>query len=501
SVESNDAIEGILRSHIKTALLSPVRAFQQTRTHHGSERQGNHRGDEDGDAQGDGKLAEKPPDDVAHEQQGNQYRNQGNGERDDGEADLLGTLQRGLQRRVSFFDESNDVLDDDDGVIDDEPSGNRERHQRKVVEAEARKIHHPERAHYGEGHSHAGDGRGGKIAQEQKNDHDDKGHGEHEFEFHVLNRSSYRGGAVRQYIHLDGSGEIAFQDGQQLLNAVHDLNDVGPGLALNVDDDRGSFVHPGGLAVVFHAIFYRSHVREFHGRPAVVGNDYLLEIGGPEKLVVRLNLVVLLRAVEVPFRLVEAGLLEGRAHILEIYAVGGERRGIHAYANGWLLPAADADETHAGKLRNFLGEAGIREVLDLRQWNSLGGKRQRENRRVRRIRFAIDRRDRQIGRQIGLGRVDGRLYFLFGNVDVQFERKLQNNDGTPIRTRGSHLIEAGELAELPLERRGNGRSHDVGVGAGIKRNDLNGGVVHLRQRGYGQLEIGDEASEQDGRHQ
>ena len=161
SVKSNDAVKSLLRSNIETALFSPVGAFQKARTHHGSERERNHRRDEDGYAQGDGKLAEKAANDVAHEEQWDQYRNQGNREGYDGEADLLGALQRGLQRRVAFLDESNDVLDHHDGIINDEARGNREGHQREVVQAEARKIHHPERAHDGERDGDAGDGRRG----------------------------------------------------------------------------------------------------------------------------------------------------------------------------------------------------------------------------------------------------------------------------------------------------------------------------------------------------
>jgi len=32
------------------------------------------------------------------------------------------------------------------------------------------------------------------------------------------------------------------------------------------------------------------------------------------------------------------------------------------------LAAADADESDAGKLRNFLGESGVGEVLDFGEW-------------------------------------------------------------------------------------------------------------------------------------
>src|SRR5208282_3996978 len=231
------------------------------------------------------------------------------------------------------------------------------------------------RSYDGERNGNAGDGGGGNIAQEQKNDHDHERYREHEFELDVFDRSSDRGRAVCQVVHLNGGGEIALQEGKQLLNAVNHLNDVRPRLALNVDDDCGSLVHPCRLAIVFHVI-------------------------------------------------VDASLLEGGAHILEVDAIRGKRGGIHAHPDRRFLAATDADQSHTWELRDFLREARIGEIFDLRQRHRFGRKRQGENRRVRRIRFAIDRRDREIGRQIGLRCVDGRLYFLFGDVNVQFEGEL-----------------------------------------------------------------------------
>src|SRR5208282_2723025 len=254
------------------------------------------------------------------------------------------------------------------------------------------------RSYDGERNGNAGDGGGGNIAQEQKNDHDHERYREHEFELDVFDRSSDRGRAVCQVVHLNGGGEIALQEGKQLLNAVNHLNDVRPRLALNVDDDCGSLVHPCRLAIVFHVIVDASHVRELHRRPVVVGDDDLRETGGAEQLVVRLNLVVLLWAVEIALRLVETGLLQGGAHILEVDAIRGKRGGIYANPHSRLLPAADADESHARELRDFLREARIGEIFDLRQGHRFRRKCQGQNRRVCGIRFAINRRDRQIGR-------------------------------------------------------------------------------------------------------
>src|SRR5439155_13955406 len=55
--------------------------------------------------------------------------------------------------------------------------------------------------------------------------------------------------------------------------------------------------------------------------------------------------------------------------------------------------------------------------------------------------------------------------------------------------------------ELPLERRRDGRGHDLGAGAGVERHDLDRGVVDLRQRRDGELAETDGAGQQEPRHQ
>ncbi len=101
--------------------------------------------------------------------------------------------------------------------------------------------------------------------------------------------------------------------------------------------------------------------------------------------------------------------------------------------------------------------------------------------------FAVERRRRKIGRQKGARRVDGLLHFLLGDIDIQTEIELQRDDGAAVGTGGGHLLEAGHLAELALERSGDRGRHHVGAGARIKRDHLDGGIVHFGQRRNRQL--------------
>src|SRR5262249_36322594 len=53
-----------------------------------------------------------------------------------------------------------------------------------------------------------------------------------------------------------------------------------------------------------------------------------------------------------------------------------------------------------------------------------------------------------------------------------------------------HLLEAGELTELTLERRGHRRGHDVGARPRKEGQDLDGRVVDLGKGGDGELRVG-----------
>ena len=98
AIKSDDGVKGILRFAVEPAFFFFFRVAKKFGAHHRSQSEGDEGGNENGDREGDGKFAEQAADDVAHEEQRNKHGNQGNGQRHDGESDLFGALQRGLQR-------------------------------------------------------------------------------------------------------------------------------------------------------------------------------------------------------------------------------------------------------------------------------------------------------------------------------------------------------------------------------------------------------------------
>src|SRR5713226_3447736 len=315
AVKRDDGIKGVLRVAVKPTLFFFLLVAQQLGGHHRRKR--NECRNDDGHRQRNRKFAEEPADDVAHEEQGNEHGNQRNGEREDGEADLLGALQSRLQRSVALLDVAGDVLDHDDGVVHHEARGNGERHERKIVQAVAQQIHHAEGAHNRERHCKAGNNRGANAAQEQEDDQHDEHDGQHQRELHVCNRSANGGGTVGKNLHLHRRRKRALQLRQQLLDAIDDGNDVSPRLALDIQDDRGSLVGPRCLLHVFRAVHDGRNVREAHRRPVSIRDDQRPIAVAGDELVVCANGVSLMRAVECSFGLVHIRLRQGRAQILE----------------------------------------------------------------------------------------------------------------------------------------------------------------------------------------
>ncbi len=147
---------------------------QELGAQHRHQRERHHRRDQDGDGERDRELAEQTTDDIAHEQQRDQHRDQRHRERYDGEGDLARTFKSRLLGIVAALDVARDVLDHDDGVVDHEAGGDGERHDRQVVEAEAREIHHRQGADQRQRHRQAGDERGAPVAEEQEDHADDQ---------------------------------------------------------------------------------------------------------------------------------------------------------------------------------------------------------------------------------------------------------------------------------------------------------------------------------------
>ena len=246
-------------------------------------------------------------------------------------------------------------------------------------------------------------------------------------------------GHVGQRRDLDACGQVRLQLRQNLLDGVDDGDGVGAGLPLDIENHRRRQIHPGGLLGVLHAIDHVGDIFDEDWRAIAVGHHNVAIIAGAGDLVVGVDLVVLARAIEVALGGVDAGLRQGRSHILHVQAVGRQRDWIHLNPDCGLLAAADRDQPHAGQLRKLGRQARVDHVLNLRKRQAVGGDRQREDRRVRGIGLGVYRRDGQIGWKECRAAVDRRLHLFLGDIEREREAKLQNDDRHAAGAGRSHL--------------------------------------------------------------
>ncbi|MNM40301.1 hypothetical protein D3C81_511020 [compost metagenome] len=246
-------------------------ALEQARAHHRRQGQRHHQGNQDRHRQGNGELAEQPADHVGHEQQRDQYRNQREGQRDQGEADLPGALERSLHGRLALLDVPGDVLQHDDGVVDHETGGDGQGHQRQVVDREAGQVHHAEGADQRQWHGDRRNEGGTEATQEHERDHYHQGDGDQQFVLHVLDRGADGLGAVGEHRNIQAGRQVVGDRRQQGLDTVDHFDDVGARLALDVQQHRMVFIGPGSQALVLRAVDDFGHVLETQWCTVVVG--------------------------------------------------------------------------------------------------------------------------------------------------------------------------------------------------------------------------------------
>ena len=236
-----------------------LRGSQELRAHHRRRRQRDHHRNGDRDRQRHGELAEQPPDDSAHQQNRNEYRDQRHADRQHRETDLPGPDQRRLERGFAFLQVTRDVLDHDDRVVDDEACGDRERHQREIVEAVAEQIHRAKSAHEGDRHDDARDECRSRASEENEDDEDDERDRDRERQLDVLYGRADGPGRVDNDVQFHRRRNRGLHLRQDRADPVDGLDDVRARLPEDDQDDRRLAVGESHRVDVFDGI---GHLRD-----------------------------------------------------------------------------------------------------------------------------------------------------------------------------------------------------------------------------------------------
>ena len=165
---------------------------------------------------------------------------------------------------------ADDVLDHHDGIVDDEADRDGKRHQRKVVEHVAHEPHAGERAADRQRHGdRGGDGRH-QPAHEHQHHQQHQRDGDQHGVLHVGHRGADRRGAVGDDGELDVGRQPLHELRQQLLDAIHRLDDVGAGLLGDGQQDGRLLAVPCREPRVGDAVDHRRDVGQSQDR-AIAG--------------------------------------------------------------------------------------------------------------------------------------------------------------------------------------------------------------------------------------
>ena len=200
---------------------------------------------------------------------------------------------------------------------------------------------------------------------------------------------------------------------------------------------------------------------------------------------------------ELALRSVGVGGGERGADIFQSEARVVQRRRVDVHPHGRQRSPSDDHLSDSLDLRQLLLEDRRTDVVHASALDD--GRRQGEDqdRSVRRVDLSIGGVVRQVGGELAAGRVDRRLDVARRRVDVAVQVELDRDVRRAERGGRGHFGDAGDPAELALERGRNGGRHGVGARAREPRLDADGGKLDLRQRRDRKELVGDGAREGD----
>jgi hypothetical protein len=454
--------------------LRPQKARREARR----QREADDERHDDGERHREAERAHEPADDAVHQRHRREDGDQRQRRGEHRQADLARALDGGHRAALAArLHAVVDVLEHDDGVVDDDADGEREREQRERVEREAGGAHQPERADDARGDGDGGDERRAHVAQEQKHDGGGEHRAEHQVLLHRPDRVLDELRLVARDVDRVAGGQLRPQFGEALFDPPNDLDRVGAALLAHVEQHRRLAALVPGRLGLGHAVFDRRDVAQPHRVALARGDDELaerLDRLDPAARAQRERAAALLDA---PGR--NFDVLRGERPIdvddREPEFLQPRRVDEHvnlpppAAQDGHLADAADGLEPAAQDLVGELGD--VAHVVVRRQ-----GERQHGG---------------GVGVELGdRGRVDARrqrrqdladlvAHLLGGDLDVFLEDERDVHLADALDRDRAQLVDAADGVDGGLELVGNLELDLFGGRAGRQRRDGDGGEVDL----------------------
>ena len=466
----------------------------------------NHRGNGDGQRELLVELARKTGDEGRR----HEHRAQHQGGGDDGTSHLLHGLASGLDRRFAQGDVALDVFHHHDGVVHHDTDGQHQAEQRQGVEREAEHVHDREGADQRYRHGSQGDDRGAPGLQEQ---HDHQHHQHHGFEqgvHHRLDGAADEDGRVIHHFVVHALREGLLQLGHAPAYRVGNLDGIGA-RALEHRDGHGRLVvQQRAQGVLVGAQFDAGDVAQA-GDFAVVADadDDVLELFLGDQAALSVD-----RQLETV-----AGIGRRRAEgtsgdLAVLFADGGDHVGGGEPARGDLVRVEpDAQRVVAHTEQLYVADAVQARQLVLDVERGVVGQVEHVVALIRRgqvhhhgqVRGGLVHGHAEtlhFGRQGRHGAGDAVLHLHLGVVQVGTEGEGHGQRQAAINGRlRRHVEHALDADDGLLQRRGDGFTDHLGVGAGKIGTHHDGRRHHFRVFADRQLEQRDGAADQDQQRQ
>ena len=230
-----------------------------------------------------------PSNHVGHEKHGNHRRHQGGSNRDYGEADLPRARQRRVPGLRTSLHQAHDILDHDDGIIDNEADRDSKRHQGQIIEAVAKPIHHRQGCGKRDGDCHRGNDRGAGATEKQRDNQHHQPDCHHDSQLHICDGGTDQLGAVEDDVHLDRWWHPVLELRQQRLHSIDGGDDIGIRPLVHTNNDTGFSVEPAGETRVDHAVGHLGDVTQQYRRAMTPGHNDRTIVSRLEQLVVGRN--------------------------------------------------------------------------------------------------------------------------------------------------------------------------------------------------------------------
>ena len=151
--------------------IGPGIVLEEFRAHHRRQGQGNEPRNDHGACQSESEFEEQAAGRSRHEGDRRINGSESESHRHDGEADLAHARERGFEGLHTFLDVAEDVLQNDDGVIDDKADGEHHGEQSEHVDRQPGHQHDRES---GDERDRDGDDRNHRSPERVQEEHDDQ---------------------------------------------------------------------------------------------------------------------------------------------------------------------------------------------------------------------------------------------------------------------------------------------------------------------------------------